>query len=111
MVQYVGQGTTSGGLPLAKTRVAVTGATPWVGSAVARAISASDEFELVGEVARRSAGLDLGEALGASPNGVIIQKTVEDVLAAHPDVLVDYTHPEAVKHHTLLALQMEQMWF
>ncbi|WP_338055257.1 hypothetical protein [Sulfobacillus harzensis] len=56
-------------------------------------------------MSRHSAGLDFGETLGFPPNGVIIQKTVEDVLPTHPDVLVDYTHPVAVKHHTLLALK------
>lgn len=94
----------TGGIKVA-IRIAVAGATGWVGSAIARAILASDEFELVGAVSRRSAGKDIGETFGLSPNGVIIRKTVEDVLITQPDVLVDYTHPRVVKHHTLLALK------
>ena len=47
-------------------RVIVAGATGWTGSAVARAVLASEDLVLAGAVARSAAGRDLGEALGGS---------------------------------------------
>ena len=46
-------------------RVCVAGVSGRTGSAVARAVLASDEFELTGAVARRSAGRDRGSAANA----------------------------------------------
>ncbi len=41
-------------------RVCVAGATGWTGSAVTDAILASGEFQLVGAIARRQVGRDIG---------------------------------------------------
>lgn len=87
-------------------RVCVAGATGWAGAAVTRHILAptDGDFALAGAVARQQAGSDIGEALGLSPAGVRIARTVEDALQAPTDVLIDYTRPDAVKAHTLTAL-------
>ncbi|PSR21705.1 MAG: 4-hydroxy-tetrahydrodipicolinate reductase [Sulfobacillus acidophilus] len=87
-------------------RVAVSGATGWVGRAIAESLLLHPEFELCGAVARKTAGRDLGEVIGVpAANGILIQKTVREVLTTGPDVLVDYTEPLAVKEHVLTALQ------
>jgi 4-hydroxy-tetrahydrodipicolinate reductase len=65
-------------------RVCVAGSTGWTGSAVAEAVEAADDLELVAAVSRAS----VGEALDAAPT----------------DVLVDYTHPSVVKENVLAAL-------
>ena len=85
-------------------RVIVAGATGWTGSAVARAVLASEDLVLAGAVARSSAGRDLGEALGGSTFGVTVVATVEEALRAGADVLVDYTAPQAVKANALAAI-------
>jgi 4-hydroxy-tetrahydrodipicolinate reductase len=87
-------------------KVCVAGTTGWTGSVVARHLLESDEFEVVGALARQSAGRDLGEALGLAANGVTIRLTLAEVLAAgaRPDVLIDYTAPSTVKARTLEAL-------
>jgi 4-hydroxy-tetrahydrodipicolinate reductase len=85
-------------------RVCVAGATGWAGAAVTRALLTSADYALVGAVARQQAGSDIGAALGLPPVGVRIVRTVEDALQTPADVLIDYTHPEAVKPHTLAAL-------
>jgi 4-hydroxy-tetrahydrodipicolinate reductase len=87
-------------------RVCVAGTTGWTGSVVARHLLESDEFDLVGAIARQSAGRDLGEVLGLPANGVTVHATLEEVLAtgAEPDVLIDYTAPTTVKARTLDAL-------
>jgi 4-hydroxy-tetrahydrodipicolinate reductase len=85
-------------------RVCVAGVTGWTGGEVARAVLRSREFELVGAIARRSAGRDAGELLGAAGNGVLVAATLEEALARPADVLVDYTSPGSVKARTLEAL-------
>ena len=86
-------------------KVCVAGATGWTGSLVARRILESSEFELVGAIARRDAGRDVGEALGVGKVGVVIVGSLEEALSKiQADVLIDYTHPESVKARTLSAL-------
>jgi 4-hydroxy-tetrahydrodipicolinate reductase len=85
-------------------RVCVAGVTGWTGSEVTRAILGSNEFELTGAIARRSAGRDVGELLGQSVNGIIVAGTLEQALARPADVLVDFTSPGSVKQRTLDAL-------
>jgi 4-hydroxy-tetrahydrodipicolinate reductase len=85
-------------------RVCLAGVSGWTGSEVARAVLASPEFELTGAVARRSAGRDAGELLGAPASGVPVSATLAEALARPADVLVDYTTPDTVKARTLEAL-------
>jgi 4-hydroxy-tetrahydrodipicolinate reductase len=85
-------------------RVCVAGATGWTGSAVARNILASNEFHLVGAIARRQAGVDIGEALGGGMTGLNIVASLEEALAIPTDVLIDYTKPDQVKARILAAL-------
>ena len=53
-------------------RVCVAGVSGWTGSAVARAILSSNEFELTGAIARRHARRDAGELLGLPAKGVVV---------------------------------------
>ena len=85
-------------------RVCVAGATGWAGSAVTRKIMESTEFQLVGAIARKQAGIDIGEALGHDKVGLKIVATLEEALTIPTDVLIDYTSPDSVKAHTLKAL-------
>lgn len=85
-------------------RVCVAGATGWTGGAVTAAILKSSEFQLVGAIARRQVGVDVGEVIGAGSAGVKIVASLEEALAVPTDVLIDYTAPDAVKGHVLAAL-------
>ena len=87
-------------------RVCVAGVTGWTGKSVAKAGAGSDDFELVGAVARKSAGISVSEALGcALKSDVTIVPEVRDALEVPTDVLIDYTHPTVVKQHVLTAIQ------
>jgi 4-hydroxy-tetrahydrodipicolinate reductase len=77
-------------------KVVVAGATGWTGSALVKAIAASDDFTLAAAVARKFAGSEIP--------GVKVVATLEEALMAPSDLVVDYTHPTAVKGHTLMAL-------
>ena len=71
-------------------RVCVAGVTGWTGSAVAAAVEAADDLELVA---------------GVSRSDPASYSTVEEALDAVPaDVLVDYTNAVAVKRNVLAAL-------
>jgi 4-hydroxy-tetrahydrodipicolinate reductase len=85
-------------------KVALAGATGWTGRAVARALLETDDLTLRTAVARRSAGTDLGVALGGDPVGVPVVGTVEDALS-DVDVLVDYTSASAVRANVFTALR------
>ncbi|MFD2262646.1 4-hydroxy-tetrahydrodipicolinate reductase [Lacibacterium aquatile] len=77
-------------------RIVVAGATGWTGGAVAKAVADANDLALVGAVARRSAGQEL--------HGLTLVASVKEALAVPADVLIDYTHPTAVKDHALAAL-------
>jgi 4-hydroxy-tetrahydrodipicolinate reductase len=85
-------------------RVCVAGVSGWTGSAVARAILSSDQFELTGAIARRQVGRDAGELLGLPAKGVVVASSLAEALARPADVLVDFTSPDSVKQRTLEAL-------
>jgi len=69
-------------------RVCVAGSTGWTGSAIAAAVEAADDLELVAGVSRSSGYPTVAEALDAAP----------------ADVVVDFTHAAVVKTNVLQAL-------
>ncbi|WP_127754493.1 4-hydroxy-tetrahydrodipicolinate reductase [Devosia sp. 1566] len=84
-------------------RVALAGATGKVGKALAVAIARAEDLTLTGAVARSSAGQDLSALIGAGPS-LTIAATLAEALDTPSDVVVDYTKPQAVKAHALMAL-------
>ena len=84
------------------TRVVVAGATGWTGRAVAEAVLATPDLELVGAVGRSAAGQDLGTAWGGPRVGVAVTGAVGDALDG-ADVLVDFTSHEVALRHVLAA--------
>ena len=86
-------------------RVCVAGATGWVGRTLIDKILASDEFLLSGAIARKTAGQDIGTALGRRPTGVTIAASLRETLSKPTDVLVDYTAPDTAKQRALEAIQ------
>jgi len=86
-------------------RVCVAGATGWTGQSVIRGILKSDEFELVGAVARQAAET-VGAALATDPTcDVRIVADVREALEEPADVFIDYTHPSAVHENVMAAIQ------
>jgi len=70
-------------------RVCVAGVTGWMGHAVAEAINAAPDLELVAGVSRSARFASVAEAIDAVPT----------------DVLVDYTHAAVVKGNVLAAIE------
>jgi 4-hydroxy-tetrahydrodipicolinate reductase len=88
-----------------RIKVCVAGATGWAGSALAKGIYATEDVELVSGISRSHAGKILGEVIGVDGLTTPIYATAEEALQTHPDVLVEYTKPEAAKSHVLAALR------
>lgn len=86
-------------------RICVAGATGWAGRAIVQGVLRAEDLNLVGAVARRAAGSDLGTALGGPPIGVRVVSSVEEALTVPTDVLVDYTAPQAVKGNIRQSLE------
>jgi 4-hydroxy-tetrahydrodipicolinate reductase len=86
-------------------RVVMAGATGWVGKALVPAIGTQADMALAGAVSRSGAGQDSGLLVGVPANGVIISASLAEALQTPSDVLVDYTKPNAVKDHVLLAVE------
>lgn len=91
---------------MTRTKICLAGATGWAGSALARAISGSDDLELVAAVSRTNAGRTLAEALDRDVTPAPVLGTASEALAANPcDVFVEYTSPEVAKANVLAALE------
>jgi 4-hydroxy-tetrahydrodipicolinate reductase len=87
------------------TKVCIAGATGWIGQPLCRAVIQSQDLELVGAVGRSHAGQDLGSILNEPDLKLRVCGSVKEALVAPADVLVDFTHPEAVKGHVLSAIR------
>lgn len=85
-------------------KICLAGATGGVGRQLARAILAAPDLVLHSAVARRAAGQDIGTMIGGKPADIIVQANLEHALDTKPDVLIDYTHPSAIKRHVLAAV-------
>jgi 4-hydroxy-tetrahydrodipicolinate reductase len=85
-------------------RITLAGSTGWTGKALVAGIAASPDLQLAAAVSRSQAGKDAGEAAGVAALGVRIAATLAEALKTPSDVLIDYTKPDAVKHHVLIAL-------
>jgi 4-hydroxy-tetrahydrodipicolinate reductase len=81
----------------------MAGVTGWTGRAITAGILQAPDLELTGALARKTVGLDVGDVLECPPTGVTVTADVGEALAG-AEVLIDYTHPEAVKEHTRAAI-------
>ncbi len=85
-------------------KICISGATGWTGQELVRGVIEAEDLELASAVARQAAGRDIGAALGEEAAGVSVVATLAEALEAPCDVLIDYTHPSAVKEHALAAI-------
>jgi 4-hydroxy-tetrahydrodipicolinate reductase len=86
-------------------KVILAGATGWAGSALARAIAAELDIELVAAVSRTNAGRILGEVLGEKRLTCPVYATAREALIHPCDVFFDYTKPDIAKPNVLAALE------
>ncbi|WP_308324560.1 hypothetical protein, partial [Klebsiella pneumoniae] len=80
----------------------IAGVTGWTGKAVAQAVAAADDMELVSAVSRSAAGKSVREF--QIDSDVEISQSVDAALRVQVDVFVDYTSAASVKDHTFYAV-------
>ena len=87
--------------------VLVTGVSGRMGQMLVKLINKSDKLKLAGVTERKGhdwIGLDLGEMLGGSPNGMIVRDSVLELIS-DSNALIDFTTPSATIEHAELAAQ------
>jgi 4-hydroxy-tetrahydrodipicolinate reductase len=90
---------------MSEIRVAVAGASGRMGQEVVKLLRREEDMMLVSGISRSAAGKDVGEVAGIGKLGVTMTGSVEEAIAKdRPDVLVDFTTPDAVRRHAEIAL-------
>jgi 4-hydroxy-tetrahydrodipicolinate reductase len=83
-------------------RIAVLGAGGRIGTALVRLIAADGAHRLVGaltEAGDPAIGRDAGQAAGVEPLGVVLAASLEQVLGAGAEVVIDFTAPAVAARH------------
>lgn len=85
-------------------RVCVSGAAGRMGLEVAKAVVADPELELAGGADPAASGQSFS-SLGVPSNAVVLANMSECITTAHPDVIVDFTTPDAVMQNIKIGLE------
>lgn len=87
-------------------RLLVVGAAGRMGQEVVRAVCAQEDMELVGAADRSGAGQDAVKLAGAAGGPVVITDSLTDAISASsPEVVVDFTVPDAVMGNARTAVK------
>lgn len=86
-------------------RVMVNGACGRMGQAVIKAVLADEALTLAAAVDLKG-GMDAGTLVGLAPCGVTVTVGLEKaIMEAQPEVMVDFTRPEAVFQNAVISLK------
>lgn len=85
-------------------RVCLAGISGWTGQALAPAIAAAPDLQLVGGVSRSAAGSPIGSVAAVQVEGLVHGTVAEALSASAVDVLVDYTSASAVRGNVEAAI-------
>lgn len=88
-----------------KIKIALAGATGWVGKALSTAIHKSQNLELVTAISPEHYQHNLGQILNIPDLNIVIAKNVEEALSnTTAQVFIDFTTPTVVKNNVLSAI-------
>lgn len=86
-------------------RVLIAGAAGKMGRETIKAVHGAPDMTLVAATSRQHAGTDAGALAGLAPLGLHVREDLAAALAeTTPDVMVDFTHPDAVRGNAELAI-------
>ncbi len=85
-------------------RVGVVGAAGRMGAEVCRAVAGAEDMKLVAAVDPGAAGEAVADVAGID-SMVVIDSKLDDFVAGKADVVVDFTHPDAVAANTIWLLE------
>lgn len=91
---------------MAPIRIAISGAAGRMGRTVVRTVSREPDMQVVAALdLEHVAGHDAGEVAGVGRLGVLLTAELENIIAARPDVLVEFATGRAVVDHVRAALE------
>ncbi len=85
-------------------RVGVVGAAGRMGAEVCRAVAGAEDLELVAAVDPHADGQSLGDVAGIDST-VVVAAALDAFVEADVEVVVDFTHPDAVAGNTIWLLE------
>ena len=86
-------------------RILNNGASGRMGRAMASHILQEKDMEIVAAVDVKGAGADIGQLSGGEANGILIEDDLEKAIKrTHPDIMLDFTNPQAVMKNIRIAL-------
>lgn len=86
--------------------VIVAGAFGRMGREVCKSVWNAEDLKLAGAVDAYAKGTDIGSLFGIGETGILINDNLDEELKLKkPDVLVDFTNPEAVANNICIALR------
>ncbi|MGZ6346477.1 MAG: 4-hydroxy-tetrahydrodipicolinate reductase [Anaerolineales bacterium] len=86
-------------------RICLAGATGWAGSALARAITKTQDIALVSAISRTQAGHILGDVLNEPLLKCPVYGSAQEALTHPCDVFFEFSKPDVAKSNVLAALQ------
>ncbi|MGI5891497.1 MAG: 4-hydroxy-tetrahydrodipicolinate reductase [Bacillota bacterium] len=93
---------------MARIRVLVNGATGKMGRVMSAGIAKQPDMEIVSAVDVKLAGLELGNLCGIEPLGIAIEEDLAKAIEKNkPDIMVDFTNPQAVMKNVQIALPLK----
>ncbi|MDW7675540.1 MAG: 4-hydroxy-tetrahydrodipicolinate reductase [Bacillota bacterium] len=89
-----------------RIKVLVSGASGRMGREVIKAVLAAEDLQLVAAVDVKYTGTDVGYLVGLEPVGVKIHEDLTATInESNPEVMVDFTNPQAVLKNIKIALE------
>lgn len=90
-----------------RIRVAVSGALGRMGQETVRAVSRDEELELVGAADVKAGGERLAEILSLPGLNITLRHDMEELIEiSQPEVVIDFTNPQAVFHNARTAIEL-----
>lgn len=90
-----------------KARVIVAGALGKMGKETLKAIAGDEELELIAAVDIKAKGEKVADLIGIAGLDISLENDLDEVLENYqPDVLVDFTNPQAVFNNARSALKI-----
>lgn len=88
-----------------KTKICLAGATGKMGRHLAKAISESEDLEIISALAKNYNTQNLGEVLNLKTIHAEIFDDIVFALRRKPDILIDFTNADIVKRNVIYAIQ------
>ena len=93
---------------MSQIKILINGAGGKMGKAMITGILAEQDMEIVAAIDLKFTGTDIGLLAGLEPNGVLIEEDLTKAIKTDkPDVMLDFTNPQAIMKNLQIAVPMK----